>query len=111
MKCCKIVTGGEGGFLYRVEKIKWLKGEGLGRILLFGVPIRISGGAGRNRLAKGSFAGLKLSIMPRRWYHDSYYLVKDKLKVASGAKALISNPTYGGTKAPPFRRTIYELGL
>jgi hypothetical protein len=25
-----VSTRGEGGFLYRVEKIKWLKGEGLG---------------------------------------------------------------------------------
>jgi len=66
MKCCKIVTGGEGGFLYRLEKIKWLKGEGLGRFLLIGVPIRISGGGGRNRLAKECIAGLERFIMPRR---------------------------------------------
>ena len=59
MKYCKIVTGGEGGFLYRVEKIKWLKEEGLWRFLLIGVAIRISGGAGRNRLAQECFAGLK----------------------------------------------------
>jgi hypothetical protein len=63
MKCRKIVTGGEGGFLYRVEKIKWLQREGLGRILLFGVPIRICRGGGRNRLAKECFAGLERFVM------------------------------------------------
>jgi hypothetical protein len=65
--------------LYRVEKIKWLKGEGLGRILLFGVPIRISWRRGRNRVAKECFAGLEPFIMPRRWYHVSYYIVKGDL--------------------------------
>jgi hypothetical protein len=109
MKCCKIVTGGEGGFLYRVEKIKWLKREGLGRILLFGVASRISGGRGRNRVAIEDVAGLERLFMPRRCYHErDLYSIRNNCTVEKFPEMVPRQSPVEARRAP---RIWQRIGL